>query len=91
MKGINMQIVSVSQIQRNLHQLDKFDIIEIVDKKRNQTKGYFLDSSYKPLIDEIIHQKVQRDSDLLKIVGIVSDSQEVTRDTLRDERLAKYV
>jgi len=36
-KGISMQTVSVSQIQRNLHQLNKFDIIEIIDKKRNQT------------------------------------------------------
>ncbi|KIM08407.1 MAG: hypothetical protein KU38_09790 [Sulfurovum sp. FS08-3] len=85
-----MQTVSVSQIQRNLHQLNEFDIIEIIDKKRNQTKGYFLDSSYKPLIDEIIHQKEQQDSNLLKIVGIVGDSQGTTRDSLRDERLARY-
>ncbi len=85
-----MQTVSVPQIQRNLHQLNEFDIIEIIDKKRNQTKGYFLDSSYKPLIDEIIHQKEQKDSDLLKIIGIVGDTQETTRDSLRDERLADY-
>jgi len=85
-----MQIVSVSQIQRNLHQLDNFDIIEIVDKKRNQIKGYFLDSSYKPLIDQLIHEKEQKKSDLLNIVGIVDGTQEVTRDSLRDERLSKY-
>jgi len=90
MKGSAMQIISVSQIQRNLHQLDHFDIIEIVDKKRNQIKGYFLDSTYKPLIDELVHKKEQKDSNLLKIVGIVSGNQEVSRDSLRDERLAKY-
>ncbi len=84
-------MLSVSQIQRNLHQLDSFDIIEVVDKKRNQTKGYFLDSTYKPLIEKIIHQKEQTDSDLMKIVGIVNGTQEVTRDSLRDERLGKYV
>lgn len=85
-----MQVISVSQIQRNLHQLDAFDIIEIVDKKRHQTKGYFLDSSYKPLIDKLIHQKEKKDSDMLKIIGIVSTAQEVTRDALRDERLSQY-
>jgi len=90
MKGVTVQIISISQIQRNLHQLDHFDIIEIVDKKRNQIKGYFLDSSYKPLIEQLIHKKEQKDNNLLKIVGIVSGNHEITRDSLRDERLSKY-
>ena len=49
MKRINMQTISISDIQRNLHKLDDFNIVEIVDKKRNQIKGYFLDSSYQSL------------------------------------------
>ena len=85
-----MQTVSVSDIQRNLHKLDDFNIIEIVDKKRNQIKGYFLDSSYKSLIDSIIGKKEAKKNNLLNIVGIIDDGKEVTRDSLRDERLSRY-
>ena len=90
MKRINMQTISVSDIQRNLHKLDDFNIIEIVDKKRNQIKGYFLDSSYKSLIDSIIGKKEAKKNNLLNIVGIIDDGKEVTRDSLRDERLSRY-
>jgi len=85
-----MQTISVSDIQRNLHKLDDFNIIEIVDKKRNQIKGYFLDSSYKSLIDSIIGKKEAKKNNLLNIVGIIDDGKEVTRDSLRDERLSRY-
>jgi len=85
-----MQIVSISDIQRNLHKLNGFDIVEVVDKKRNEIKGYFLDSSYKPFIDALVGEKEKKKSNLLNIVGIVNDSKEVTRDSLRDERLSKY-
>ena len=85
-----MQTISVSDIQRNLHKLDDFNIIEIVDKKRNQIKGYFLDSSYKSLIDSVIGKKEAKKNNLLNIVGIIDDGKEVTRDSLRDERLSRY-
>lgn len=29
-----MQTISISEIQRNLHKLDSFNIVKIVDKKR---------------------------------------------------------
>lgn len=85
-----MKSISVSEIQRNLHKLDGFDIVEIVDKKRNQLKGYFLDSSYQSLIESLIHQKEQKKSNLLKVVGIISDGDEITKEQLREERLSKY-
>ena len=90
MKGINMQTISISDIHRNLHKLDDFNIIKIVDKKRNQIKGYFLDSSYKSLIDSIIRKREAKKNNLLNIVGIINDGKEVTRDSLRDERLSRY-
>ena len=90
MKRINMQIVSISEIQRNLHKLNGFDIVEVVDKKRNEIKGYFLDSSYKPFVDTLVGKKEKKNRDLLKIVGIVNNTEGVTRDALRDERLARY-
>jgi len=45
-----MQQISISEIQRNLHKLDNFDIIEVVDKKRHKVKGYFVDSKYLSFI-----------------------------------------
>ena len=34
-----MQQLSISEIQRNLHKLDSFDIIEVIDRKRDKVKG----------------------------------------------------
>jgi len=68
-----MQTVSVSEIQRNLHKLDGFDIIEVVDKKRNLLKGYFLDKKYHAYIQEIIQDQEDKKSDVLfdKVRGII--------------------
>lgn len=60
MKETRMNQISISEIQRNLHKLDDFDIIEIVDKKRNKVKGYFVDSKYVSFVEELaekLHQK----------------------------------
>ncbi len=48
-----MDRMSVAELQRNLHRLNDFDIIELVDKKRNEIKGYILHRRYKPLIDSL--------------------------------------
>ena len=86
-----MQTISISDIQRNLHKLDDFNIVKIVDKKRNQIKGYFLDSSYKSLIDSIVEKRDSKKNNLLNIVGIINDgNKEITRESLRDERLSQY-
>ncbi|WP_292662738.1 hypothetical protein [Nitratifractor sp.] len=53
-----MNRISISEVQRNLHKLDDFDIVEIVDKKRNKVKGYFIESKYASLVEEIA-QKVE--------------------------------
>ena len=49
-----MQQISISDIQRNLHKLNNFDIIEVVDKKKNKIKGYFIDSKYIYIIQQLI-------------------------------------
>ena len=85
-----MQTISISEIQRNLHKLDGFDIVEVVDKKRNQIKGYFLDSSYQELIEKLIGKKQKKNQELLNIVGIVNNEKPITRESLREERLARY-
>jgi hypothetical protein len=68
-----MQTISISEIQRNLHKLDSFDIIEVVDKKRNQIKGYFLDKKYHGYVEEIIQAQEDKKNDTLfdKVRGII--------------------
>lgn len=50
-----MQTISISEVQRNLHRLDDFDIVEIVDKKRKQIKGYFISNRYHGFVEELAH------------------------------------
>jgi len=61
-----MQTISISEIQRNLHKLDSFDIIEVVDKKRNQIKGYFLDKKYHGIVEEIVQAQESKNKKKLK-------------------------
>ena len=55
-----MERISISEIQRNLHTLDNFDIIEVIDKKRNKIKGYFIESKYASLVEEISKKVEER-------------------------------
>jgi len=68
-----MQTISISEIQRNLHKLDSFDIIEVVDKKRNQIKGYFLDKKYHGYVEEIVQAQEDKKNDTVfdKVRGII--------------------
>jgi len=85
-----MNSISLSEIQRNLHKLNDFDIVELVDKKRKIVKGYFLDSSYKEFVEKLIEDKKKSKSKILQVSGIVDTKESTTRDALRDERLARY-
>jgi hypothetical protein len=58
MQRIDMTQISISQLQRNLHRLDGLGIAEIVDKKRNKVKGYFIDSQYAGYVEEM-SQKIE--------------------------------
>lgn len=66
MKRINMNTISISEIQRNLHKLDNFDIIEVVDKKRHQIKGYFLDKKYHDVVEALLKEKKNKNDKKLK-------------------------
>jgi len=67
-----MQQISISQIQRNLHTLDNFDIIEVIDKKRNKVKGYFIDSKYVSYVEEIASKLQQAKKRSQSAAGILS-------------------
>ena len=54
-----MKQISISDIQRNLHKLDVLDIVEVIDKKRDKVKGYFLDSKYLAFVQELVEKNRQ--------------------------------
>ncbi|MDQ7046708.1 MAG: hypothetical protein Q9M39_03475 [Sulfurovum sp.] len=67
-----MNTISISDIQRNLHKLENFDIVEIVDKKRNQIKGYFLDKKYVDVVEKLVKSNTHKNKsklDALKAMG----------------------
>jgi len=68
-----MQQVSVSDIQRNLHKLDNFDIIEIVDKKRNKIKGYFIESKYASFVEELVQKVKQTQKKPVSLRGVLQE------------------
>lgn len=58
-----MQQISISEIQRNLHKLDGFDIVEVIDKKRNQVKGYFIDNKYAGFVQELFESQFKKENE----------------------------
>lgn len=81
-----MITISVSQIQRELHRLNDFDIIEIADRKRGKIKGYFLDIRYKDIIDKIV--KKQKKSSLSLYSGMWKD-RDIDQNSLREKAWKK--
>lgn len=54
-------------------------------------KGYFLDSRYKTLIDELLQKRASNRKNLMGLIGSVSSQQpDQTISQLRDEHLSKY-
>jgi len=49
-----MNTISISEIQRNLHKLNDFDIVEVVDKK------------YHDFVEELFQAKENKNADKLK-------------------------
>jgi len=64
-----MDQISISDIQRNLHKLDGFDIVEIVDKKRNQVKGYFIDNKYAGFVQELVEKQLKSETKKVSLGG----------------------
>jgi len=61
-----MQTISISDVQRNLHKLDDFDIVEIVDKKRKEVKGYFISTRYHDFVEKLANTQQQAKTRKLK-------------------------
>jgi tRNA U34 5-carboxymethylaminomethyl modifying enzyme MnmG/GidA len=75
-----MEQISISEIQRNLHTLDNFDIIEVIDKKRNTIKGYFIESKYASFVEEISKKVEERKKQNRKSLrGVLSSYADVKK------------
>jgi hypothetical protein len=81
-----MKTFSISQIQRELHHLHDFDILEIVDKKKDSVKGYFLDIRYKAIVEKLVEE--QRKKEFSSLVGLWED-RDVDLKTLREHAWKK--
>lgn len=66
-----MQTLTISEIQRNLHILKDFDIIEVIDKRRHITKGYFVSTKHADEIKKI--ESVNIKQNLAKFAGLWKD------------------
>ncbi len=89
MKRINMNTISISEIQRNLHKLENFDIVQVVDKKRNQIKGYFLDKKYVDVIEALIKEKKNKNSQKLKALEAMG-SYSLGGSDMKDIKASRY-
>ena len=91
-----MEQISISEIQRNLHILDNFDIIEVIDKKRNKIKGYFIESKYASLVEELSKRVEERKKENRKSLrGVLSKyadikKREDEKTAWKDHVLRKY-
>jgi len=64
-----MQQISISSIQRNLHKLEELDIVEVIDKKRDKVKGYFVDRKYAQFIYELVQHQKENEITVEKLAG----------------------
>lgn len=81
-----MKTFSISQIQRELHHLHDFDILKIVDKKKDAVKGYFLDIKYKDIVEKLIEEK--RKNELSSFIGLWKD-RDISTKSLRENAWKK--
>jgi len=79
-----MNTISISDIQRNLHKLDNLDIVEVVDKKRHQVKGYFLDKKYHDVVEELFNQREEKVNKALEEFRRVSQNIPTLKDKTID-------
>lgn len=77
-----MKTLSISQVQRELHHLDNFDIVEIIDKKRDIVKGYFVDIKYKSVIDALVAQ--EKKQSFSQYAGMW-EGRDIDQQTLREQ------
>ncbi len=78
-----MNQISISDIQRHLHKLNDFEILEIIDKKRDKIKGYFLNSKYAFFVQELVKKEEGRKNQRRSLAGSLrkyADPKKITEE-----------
>ena len=92
-----MPKMSIREITRNFKDIDKYDYIEIEDKKTNTIKGIIVSGKYldeiRAMIKKIIEEKKRKEIDeFMKFAGIVSgDTKDMSEKELRKYHASKYL
>ena len=86
-----MQQIGISEIQRNLHKLDNFDIVEVIDKKRDKVKGYFVDKKYAHAIKQLIEQQRVINVKSTHLGGSLSAYANLSRLANEDSAWKRYI
>ncbi len=81
-----MKTLNISQIQRQLHLLNDFDIIEVIDKKKNAVKGYFVDAKYAKTIKKLEQKNNQKS--ISSYVGMWKD-EDINLEDIRQKAWKK--
>ena len=66
-----MEQVSISDVQRNLHRMEEWEVVEIVDKKRNRVKGYFLGEEYADAVHEMLRRRQELPERAKRLRGVL--------------------
>ena len=86
-----MEQISISEIQRNLHKLNDFDIVEVVDKKRAQVKGYFINSKYASFVTDLLKREEQNRETQQSLAGSLHAYADQELREKEDEAWKKHV
>ena len=63
-----------------------FQLLKIIDKKKDVVKGYFLDIRYKDIVEKLIEE--ERRKELASFVGLWED-RDISSETLRENAWKK--
>ena len=88
--------MGIREITRNFSVIDKYDYIEIEDKKTHKLKGIFISGKYveeiKNIVKKIIENKKKKEvEEILKFVGIANgDTKNMSEKELREYHAKRY-
>ncbi len=88
--------MGIREITRNFSVIDKYDYIEIEDKKTHKLKGIFISGKYveeiKNIVKKIIENKKKKEvEEILQFVGIANgDTKNMSEKELREYHAKRY-
>jgi hypothetical protein len=87
-----MTTISVRDLARNSSILDKYDYVEIVDKRKNELKGMFISAKYVKEFEKFIKRKKQKEiEELMQFAGMVNgEFEDMNSQDIKEKKKEKY-